>query len=375
MDLFTILAVVGAAATIIGLGMIWYQLRLQSKLARFAALRGVHEQIGRLEFRRALRCLHQATPDEMKHLDDEGSADLREAFELVTGLYDLMGARLQDGILPKDGTLKTEWKVLAVLWPKVEAQVRARGKGRGVPYKEHFEWLFRQAKDYQDQHYRDSVPRPNVGEVRRELIPSSEDTVLHQGFNLELWRHRTGWEYVTRARGRGGVTIVPVTPDQEVIFVEQYRVPLKCSVIELPSGLVGDEAAIANESAKDAAMRELLEETGHECERLSCLARGPLLPGLTSEVNELFLAEGVTRRVTKTGGAPAEHELGAEIAAVHCVPVSQVLSWLQRQRENDREIDLRVYAGLFFLPEPLRSALHGHDGGACYGTANQITSA
>ena len=363
MTLTDILSVVGTAATVITLGMIWYQLRLQGKLARFAALSDVHKQISALEFQQALRCLHQATPNEINNLDEEGSADLREAFGLVTGLYDLMGARVQDGILPKDGTLKTEWKVLTVLWPKVEAQVTKRGKGRGLPYKEHFKWLSQQAKDYQNKHYPDSDPKSNERESRRELVPGLEDTLLHQGRNLELWRHQTGWEYVTRASGRGGVTIVPLTPEQEVVFVEQYRVPLKRAVIELPSGLVGDEAAIANESVKDAAMRELLEETGHKCEHLSFLAKGPLLPGLTNEVNEFFLAVGATRRVTKTGGTPAEHEQGGEITSVHCVPVSQVLGWLQLQSDKGREIDLRVYAGLFFLPEPWRSALHGHDGG------------
>ena len=39
------------------------------------------------------------------------------------------------------------------------------------------------------------------------------------------------------------VIIIAVTPDDDVLFVEQYRVPLGARTIEMPAGLVGDDHA------------------------------------------------------------------------------------------------------------------------------------
>ena len=56
------------------------------------------------------------------------------------------------------------------------------------------------------------------------------------------------------------VLVIAVTPDDEVLFVEQFRVPLGARTIEMPAGLVGDDHA--HDTLADAARRELVEETG-----------------------------------------------------------------------------------------------------------------
>ena len=267
-----------------------------------------------------------------------------------------MGARLQDGVLPHDGTLKTEWEVLTVLWPKMKPFVLKRRDGRDTPYKEHFEWLFKQAEAYRAKYYPGYNPRRNIAESPNVL------TKLHEGANLQFWRHSSGWEYVRRTRGRGGVTILPLTAEQEIVFVEQYRVPLMSTVVELPAGLIGDSPEFAAETVFDAVRRELFEETGYECTAVKELARGPLLPGLTDEINVLCLAEGLAKR----GDSTAEHSKSAdgetvcEIAKVYNIPVSNALGWLEEQRNAGKEVDLRTYAALLFLPESLRSVLQKH---------------
>ena len=65
--------------------------------------------------------------------------------------------------------------------------------------------------------------------------------VLHEGDWLRLMRAGT-WEYVQRVRARGAAFIVPLTPADELVLVEQFRVPLRARTIELPAGIVGDEA-------------------------------------------------------------------------------------------------------------------------------------
>ncbi len=54
------------------------------------------------------------------------------------------------------------------------------------------------------------------------------------------------------------VTIAAVTPDQRIVVVRQYRFGVAEFTTELPAGLVN-----AGEPHRDAAMRELREETGY----------------------------------------------------------------------------------------------------------------
>ena len=47
---------------------------------------------------------------------------------------------------------------------------------------------------------------------------------------------RGTWEYVERAHAGGlAAIIIAVTPDDEVLFVEQFRVPLQALTIEMPA--------------------------------------------------------------------------------------------------------------------------------------------
>ena len=98
----------------------------------------------------------------------------------------------------------------------------------------------------------------------------SADRILHEGEFLRLKR-RDHWEYVERANARGAVVIVALTADDELLLVEQPRLPLQANVIELPAGLVGDIAGAEDEDLEIAGMRELEEETGYRAGRIDNL--------------------------------------------------------------------------------------------------------
>ncbi len=70
---------------------------------------------------------------------------------------------------------------------------------------------------------------------------------------------RGSWEYSERTHAGGlAAIIIAVTPEDKVLFVEQFRVPLQSATIEMPAGLVGD--INAGESIEVSAVRELEEK-------------------------------------------------------------------------------------------------------------------
>jgi ADP-ribose pyrophosphatase len=164
---------------------------------------------------------------------------------------------------------------------------------------------------------------------------------LHQGRFLAL-RREGRWEYVERVNARGAAFIVAVTEAQEIVLVEQYRVPLHRRCIELPAGIIGDEAAFADEAVEAAALRELEEETGYRGTHAELLTSGPVGAGLTSEILYLYRARGL-RRVHDGGGVEGED------ITVHVVPLAGVGAWLAQQGRSGKWVEPRVYAGLWFV--------------------------
>src|SRR5687768_1645409 len=132
-----------------------------------------------------------------------------------------------------------------------------------------------------------------------KLNPLPKEEVLAEGRYLRLIK-RGRWEYVDRINAQGAAVIVAVTPENKVLLIEQYRAPLDRTVIEMPAGLVGDEGD-AHEHFAVAAKRELLEETGYECEEMIEVAHGPPTPGLATELITFFVALGL-RKVNDGGG-------------------------------------------------------------------------
>jgi ADP-ribose pyrophosphatase len=168
-------------------------------------------------------------------------------------------------------------------------------------------------------------------------------TVLHSSKFLALIKEGH-WEYVDRVNATGAALIVAVTPDEKVLLVEQYRIPVHARTIELPAGIIGDEPDSTNETIAEAARRELLEETGYTAERIEAVTTGASCSGITSERITLFRALGL-RRVGKGGGVAHED------ITVHEIPLVEVVTWLEAKGKTGVLIDPKVYAGLFFITQ------------------------
>ncbi len=171
-----------------------------------------------------------------------------------------------------------------------------------------------------------------------------DPVVIHEGKFLHLVK-RGRWEYAARAHAGGlAAIILAVTPEDNVLFVEQFRVPLQAPTIEMPAGLVGD--IHAGESIEVSAIRELEEETGWTAEHAQVLMIGPTSSGMSSE-KIAFVRATDLRRVGSGGGD------GTEDIIVHEVPRSGAAAWLVKKMAEGFELDAKLWAGLWLIDHNL----------------------
>jgi len=181
--------------------------------------------------------------------------------------------------------------------------------------------------------------------VTREIrIPAGVEAAaetLYAGKWLTL-KQRAHWEFVERNNPQGAVIIVAVTPDDRVLFVEQYRVPIRQLTIEMPAGLIGDAGHDGDVDAADTARRELEEETGWTCGRVELLHSGPSSAGMSTEMMHFVRALDL-RRVGHGGGDETEDII------VHEVPRNDAGTWLRAMVAKGYSIDPKLFAGLWLL--------------------------
>ena len=149
------------------------------------------------------------------------------------------------------------------------------------------------------------------------------------------------WEWVTRENCSSAVVIAAVTNEGELLLVEQYRPPMGSNVIEFCAGLVGD-ADFDGEDSSNAAIRELEEETGFKAKNFKKMCDSPVSAGLTNEQNNMYVAWGL-EKISEGGGDETED------IEVHCVPLDQLDAFFEKKQSQGVAIDLKVYAGLYFL--------------------------
>ena len=81
------------------------------------------------------------------------------------------------------------------------------------------------------------------------------------------------------------INVIPVTTDNQVVLIEQYRHGTNEVTLEIPGGMVDE-----GESAESAASRELLEETGYSTNRIQLLGRTRPNPALQNNWLHSFVA-------------------------------------------------------------------------------------
>ena len=88
----------------------------------------------------------------------------------------------------------------------------------------------------------------------------------------------------------GAVAVIPITEDNKIIFVEQFRKPLERSLIEIPAGKIEQ-----NEKPEITAVRELEEETGYTTEQLEYVTSFYTSPGFANEIIHLYFTDKLVK--------------------------------------------------------------------------------
>ncbi|WP_086349123.1 NUDIX hydrolase [Candidatus Enterococcus clewellii] len=90
----------------------------------------------------------------------------------------------------------------------------------------------------------------------------------------------------------GAVAIIPITEDNRLVMVKQFRKPLEKVTLEIPAGKIDPgEQDVPIETAR----RELEEETGYQAQTLEPVTSMYVSPGFANELLHVFYGEKLTK--------------------------------------------------------------------------------
>ncbi|WP_300384435.1 NUDIX hydrolase [Clostridium sp.] len=88
----------------------------------------------------------------------------------------------------------------------------------------------------------------------------------------------------------GAAAIVAFLDEENIILVEQFRLPLNRNLLEIPAGKLENK-----EDSKKCALRELEEETGYKANNIEYLGKIATAPGFCDEIIYLYKATSLVK--------------------------------------------------------------------------------
>jgi ADP-ribose pyrophosphatase len=86
----------------------------------------------------------------------------------------------------------------------------------------------------------------------------------------------------------GWINVIPLTPEEDVILIRQYRHGIQGFTLEIPGGIIE-----AEDSPEGAAVRELYEETGYRAKEMISLGSVHANPAILNNICYTYLAKDV----------------------------------------------------------------------------------
>ena len=170
--------------------------------------------------------------------------------------------------------------------------------------------------------------------LRSEMIYQGKVFGLRRDEVVEPSGLRATREVITHP---GSVVVLPVLPDGRIVMIRQYRHATRQYLWELVAGRKEPE-----ETPKQGAARELLEETGYRAKRFKVFLDVFPTPGFLEERMYLLLAEGLT-----AGEAQPEEDEKIEVRAYRVNELKQMI-------KSGRLRDAKSIAGILYYLTFLR---------------------
>jgi len=170
--------------------------------------------------------------------------------------------------------------------------------------------------------------------LRSEMIYQGRVFGLRRDEVVEPSGLRATREVITHP---GSVVVLPVLPDGRIVMIRQYRHATRQYLWELVAGRKEPE-----ETPKQGAARELLEETGYRAKRFKVFLDVFPTPGFLEERMYLLLAEGLT-----AGEAQPEEDEKIEVRAYRLKELKQMI-------KSGRLRDAKSIAGILYYLTFLR---------------------
>ena len=168
--------------------------------------------------------------------------------------------------------------------------------------------------------------------LKREPV---EDFKLFQVQKKKVRSPRTGEAREVQAiQFADWVLILPLTADEEVIMVHQYRHGIERVCLELPGGLVDP----ADDSPALSAQRELLEETGYQADQIMLIGECYPQPAILSNKCFIYLAKSATKV------QPPNLDSGEDIEIIK-IPLKEIPAKIRNKQINHG----MVLLAFFFL--------------------------
>jgi ADP-ribose pyrophosphatase len=124
---------------------------------------------------------------------------------------------------------------------------------------------------------------------RSEQVADCRVFTVRRDFSTDPRSRRVHDFYVIEAPD--WINVIPLTKDDEVVLIEQYRQGTEAVSLEIPGGMVDP-----GEAPRETAARELFEETGYEAGEVIFLGKTRPNPAIQNNWIHTFLARGVEYR-------------------------------------------------------------------------------
>ncbi len=128
----------------------------------------------------------------------------------------------------------------------------------------------------------------------------------------------------------GGVCVVPLTKENTVLMVRQYRYPMHEVTLEIPAGKLEP-----GEEPSECGLRELREEAGRTCGSYTYLGKLYPTPAYDTEVIHMYLAQELSD--------PEEQELDeGEFLDLTELPLSEAVQMVMDGKIPDAKTQLAL---------------------------------